>query len=120
MMSPRARSALFVPIWVASWGCGGGDLILPEPGGPASATRSTITADPALIAAGSGTSVVTVTVRGDTGAPVPGASVVVKATGDGNTLTQPSGTTGPDGVAQATRQSTEPGEKVVSATVDGP
>jgi hypothetical protein len=71
-----------------------------------------------LIAAGSGTSIITVTVLGDTGAPIPGASVVVQATGDGNTLTQPSGTTGPDGIARATLQSTEPGEKVVSATVN--
>jgi adhesin/invasin len=118
MLSPRARSALFVPLWVASWGCGGDDLVLPEAGSPPSPTRSTITADPGLIAAGSGTSLITVTVLGDTGAPIPGASVVVQATGDGNNLTQPSSTTGPDGIARATLQSTEPGEKVVSATVN--
>jgi hypothetical protein len=118
MMSRHARSALFLPLWVASWGCGGADLVLPEAGSPPSATRSTITADPALIATGSGVSTITVTVLGDTGAPVPGASVVVEATGDGNTLAQPSGTTGPDGIARATLQSTEPGEKVVSAIVN--
>jgi hypothetical protein len=118
MMSPRVRSALFVSLGVASWGCGDADLVLPEPGSPPSVTRSTITADPVLIAAGSGTSIITVTVLGDTGAPVTGASVAVQATGDGNTLTQPSGTTGPDGVARATLQSTEPGEKIVSATVN--
>ena len=118
-MSPRVRSAPLVFLWVASWGCGDADLVLPEPGSPPSVTRSTITADPVLIAAGSGTSIITVTVLGDTGAPVPGASVAVQATGDDNTLTQPSGTTGPDGVARATLQSSKPGEKMVSATVNG-
>jgi Big-like domain-containing protein len=118
MTTWRARSALFVPLCVAGWSCGGADLVLPEGGGSPSATRSTITADPVVIATGSGTSIITVTVLGDTGAPIPGASVVVQATGDGNTLTQPSGATGVDGIARATLQSTEPGEKVVSATVN--
>ena len=118
MMPPRVRSALLVSLCVATAGCGGADLVLPEPGGPPSVTRSTITADPGVIAADSGTSIITVTVFGDTGAPVEGASVTVQATGDGNTLTQPSGTTGPDGVVRATLQSTEPGEKIISATVN--
>jgi hypothetical protein len=117
-MSPRVRSALFVSLWFASWGCGDADLVLPEPGSSPSVSRSTVTANPVLIAAGSGTSMITVTVLGDSGAPVPGASVAVQATGEGNTLTQPSGPTGPDGVARATLQSTEPGDKIISAAVN--
>src|SRR4051794_25238425 len=116
MASPRARSALVAPLCAAAWGCGGADLVLPGSGGTPSITRSTITADPVSIAAGSGSSAITVTVLGETGGPVQGASVVVQAAGEGTTLTQPSGPTGSDGVARATLQSSEPGEKVVSAT----
>ena len=118
MIHPRVRSVLFVSLWVAGWACGDADLVLPEPGSLPSVTRSTVTANPVLIAAGSGTSMITVTVLGDSGAPVPGASVVVQATGEGNILTQPSGPTGPDGVARATLQSTEPGDKIISAAVN--
>lgn len=88
-------------------------------GGTPSATRSTISAAPTSIVAASGTSTITVRVRDDNGDPVEGATVVLQATGDGNTLTQPSGATGGDGVATGTLQSTSPGSKVVSATVNG-
>jgi Invasin, domain 3/Bacterial Ig-like domain (group 1) len=84
-----------------------------------SAERSTLSADPTSIAVASETSTITVRVRDDNGDPIEGATVVLQATGDGNTLTQPSGATGADGIATGTLQSTSPGTKVVSATVNG-
>jgi hypothetical protein len=117
MMALRVLSRLVVPTG-ALWGCGGGDLVLPPDGSAPSATRSTITAEPSSIKAGSGTSTITVIVRDDAGAAIEGASVLLRASGGGNTLTPPSSTTGPDGVATATLQSGEPGEKVISATVN--
>jgi len=88
-------------------------------GGGPSASRSTISAEPASIEPGTGSSTITVTVRDEDGDPVEGAAVTLRATGDGNTLTQPSGVTGADGVATGTLQSMTPGEKVVSATING-
>ena len=52
------------------------------------------------------------------GAPVSGATVRLTATGSGNTLTQPNGTTGVNGVATGTLSSSVPGSKVVSAKVN--
>lgn len=86
-------------------------------GGGPSAANSTITAEPASIEAGSGTSTITVIVRDGAGAPVEGATVTLRATGGGNMLTQ-SSPTGSDGVAIGTLQSATPGEKVISATVN--
>jgi len=60
-----------------------------------------------------------VTVRDANLAPVSGASVQLSATGSGNTLTQPIGLTGADGVAAGSLGSSVPGTKVVSATVNG-
>jgi len=88
-------------------------------GGTPSADRSTVSADPNSISVGTETSTITVRVRDDNGDPVEGATVVLQATGDGNTLTQPSTATGADGIATGTLQSTVPGTKVVSATVNG-
>jgi hypothetical protein len=88
-------------------------------GGGPSASRSTISAEPASIEPGTGNSTITVTVRDEDGDPVEGAAVTLRATGDGNTLTQPSRATGADGIATGTLQSAIPGEKVVSATVNG-
>jgi hypothetical protein len=119
MKPGRALSFLTVPFCLgALWGCGGDDLVLPADGGGISVTRSTITAQPSSITAGSGTATITVTVRSETGAPVQGASVTLRATGGGNILSQPVEITGSDGVVEATLQSTEPGEKVISATVN--
>jgi hypothetical protein len=87
--------------------------------GEPSASRSTISAEPASIEAGAGTSTITVTVRDEADDPVEGATVALEATGGGTTLTQPSGVTGSDGVATGALQGTTPGEKVVSATVNG-
>jgi hypothetical protein len=88
-------------------------------GGGPSAERSTILAEPSSIEAGSGTSIIAVTVRDEAGNPVQGATVTLEASGEGNTLTQPATGTDANGVASGTLQSTVPGEKTVSATVDG-
>jgi Big-like domain-containing protein len=88
-------------------------------GGEPSAGRSTISAEPASIEVGTGSSTITVTVLDEAGDPVEGATVALQATGGGNTLTQPTTPTGADGVVTGTLESTTPGEKVVSATVDG-
>jgi hypothetical protein len=58
-------------------------------------------------------------VRDGTGAAVAGATVHLSATGAGNSLTQPGGPTGADGVATGTLSSTVPGTKRVTATVNG-
>ena len=84
-----------------------------------SASRSEVVADPASIDAGTGTSAIRVTVRDGDGDPLAGATVSLQATGEGNVLTQPAGTTGPDGTAVGALQSTAPGEKVVTALVNG-
>ncbi|MGN6392454.1 MAG: Ig-like domain-containing protein [Gemmatimonadales bacterium] len=89
-----------------------------EPTAMPSADRSTIGADPTSIAAGSGVSTITVTVLDGNGNPVQGATVALQATGDGNTLTQPSAATGADGKATGTLQSSVPGNKTVSALVN--
>jgi Bacterial Ig-like domain (group 1) len=83
-----------------------------------SADRSTIAADPTSIRADSGLSTITVTVLDDGGNPLPGVTVALQATGDGNTLQQPSAATGTDGVATGTLQSSVPGQKTVSAIVN--
>jgi hypothetical protein len=88
-------------------------------GGTPSAARSTIAAEPASIEAGVGASTITVTVRDEAGDPIEGATVTLQAAGGGITLVQPSDVTGSDGVATGTLQATIPGEKVVSATVNG-
>ncbi|MBA3345045.1 MAG: Ig-like domain-containing protein [Gemmatimonadales bacterium] len=95
-------------------GGGGGDG-----GGEPSDSRSTVTAEPATIEAGPAISTVLVMVLDATGAPVEGATVTLRATGEGNTLTQPTGATGADGIAVGTLQSSVPGQKVVSAMVNG-
>src|SRR5256886_6073367 len=65
------------------------------------------------------TSTITVTAKDANGNPIGGATVVLAATGSGNTLTQPSGTTDATGVATGTLSATVAGPKTVSATVDG-
>jgi adhesin/invasin len=80
---------------------------------------STVSAEPTSIPAITGTAAITVTVRDGSGAPVSGATVTLQATGSGNTVTQPSGPTGADGIATGTLRSTVPGTKVVSATLNG-
>ena len=86
--------------------------------GPVSASQSTVTAAPTSIAAGSGSSTITVTARDANGNAISGATVVLSATGTGNTLTQP-GSTNASGVATGTLSSTVAETKTVSATISG-
>jgi hypothetical protein len=87
--------------------------------GTPSGARSTIAVDPATIDAGTGTATVAVTVLDVNGNPVPGATVVLQASGGGNTLSQPTGATGPSGTAIGTISSSVPGTKVISAIING-
>jgi hypothetical protein len=89
--------------------------------GAISASLSSVVATPATITASNGSSAATVTVtaRDASGNPVPGATVVLAATGAGNSLTQPAGPTDAAGVATGTLSSAGAGAKVVSATIDG-
>jgi Invasin, domain 3/Bacterial Ig-like domain (group 1)/Filamin/ABP280 repeat len=89
--------------------------------GPVSAAKSLVAADPAQIAASTGTSTstITVTARDAFENPIAGAAVTLAATGTGNTLTQPSAATGSDGTTTGSLSATLPGDRVVSATVAG-
>jgi adhesin/invasin len=107
---PDIGTVSFTAIATANGG-GGGTVPSPE--------RSTIAASPEAIPAGSSLSTITVAVLDTAGRPVQGATVQLQATGTGNTVTQPTGPTGADGVAVGTLQSSVPGEKVVTATVNG-
>jgi Invasin, domain 3 len=84
-----------------------------------SASRSSLSADPASIVAGAGSSTITVTVRNDRGDPIEGATVSLEASGTGVTVTQPDGATESDGTATGTVAGAAPGTIVVSATVNG-
>ncbi len=88
-------------------------------GGGVSASQSTLGALPTSISAGSGTSTITVTAKDAGGNPISGATVVLAATGTGNTLVQPAALTDPSGVATGTLSSTVVESKTVSATVNG-
>ena len=108
--------------------CGGGELTLPPQGdgigegGEAvvpSPALTTVTAAPTVIPVVMGVSEITVTVRDETGARVPGATVLLTASGTGTTITQPAGPTNVDGVATGRLSSTQPGAKQVTAVVNG-
>ncbi len=88
-------------------------------GGGVSASLSTVTASAGSIPAGGGASTISVTVKDASDAPISGATVVLSATGTGNTLTQPAGTTDAAGVAKGSVTSTVAGAKTVSATANG-
>ncbi|MGE5744365.1 MAG: invasin domain 3-containing protein [Gemmatimonadota bacterium] len=87
--------------------------------GSPNAGTSTVAASPTSITAGSGTSTITVTARDQYGNPVSGSTVVVGATGSGNTITGPSGPTGSNGVATATFSSSVAEGKTISASATG-
>jgi hypothetical protein len=87
--------------------------------GLVSVSQSTVSAAPAAIVAGSGTSTITVTVKDAFGNPVSGSAVTLGATGTGNTLSQPSGPSGSNGVATGSLASSAAGTKTVSATASG-
>ncbi|HEX5576288.1 MAG TPA: Ig-like domain-containing protein, partial [Gemmatimonadales bacterium] len=84
-----------------------------------SAAASTVSADPASIQVASGVSTIRVTIRDDSGLPVPGVVVTLSASGSGNTLSQPQQPTGNDGVAVGTLKSDVAGTKDVMAVVNG-
>jgi uncharacterized protein YjdB len=84
-----------------------------------SAARSVVAASPTSIAAGTGISIITVTVNDYTGNPVSGATVTLSATGSGNTITQPAGPTDANGVATGSLTATAAGSKTVMAVADG-
>ena len=85
--------------------------------GPVDPARSTLTASPGTVVTGAG-SVLAVTARDAFGNPVPGAEVLLGATGQGNTLVQPPATGG-DGTASGSLSSTAAGIKTVTAVVGG-
>ena len=84
-----------------------------------SASNSTLAASPTSILQNTGSSTITVTVKDQNGNPMAGANVVLSATGDGNSITQPAGPTNSAGVATGTLSSTVTGIKTVSATANG-
>lgn len=90
-------------------------------GNPAeiSSSLSTVTAAPGsgVVADGVATSTITVTVRDRNGAPVPGQTVRLDATGSANTLVQP-GPTDAHGVTTGTIASTRAETKTITATVN--
>jgi Big-like domain-containing protein/invasin-like protein len=108
----------------ASWASSNAGLLGIEikagtPSGPTvSASLSTVTAASPITAGGAG-STITVTAKDGSGNPISGATVVLAATGTGNTLTQPAGTTNASGVATGTLASTVAETKTVSATING-
>jgi adhesin/invasin len=86
--------------------------------GTVNASRSTVAANPDQIGVG-GSSTITVTAHDANGNPVAGATVVLAASGSGNTLTQPGSTTSSSGVATGTFSSTGVGPHTVTATING-
>jgi len=89
--------------------------------GPVSALQSTVSANPASIVASAGGTASTISVAAHDafGNPVAGVAVALAASGSGNVLTQPSGTTDATGIATGTLSSTVAASKTVSATVNG-
>ena len=88
--------------------------------GAVSAAQSTVSApSPITASSGASQSTITVTAKDANGNPISGATVVLAASGTGNTLTQPVGTTNGAGVATGTFSSTVAESKTVSATING-
>jgi hypothetical protein len=89
--------------------------------GGISAAHSTVTTAPAVITANTGATTATITVRAldafDN--PIQGATVLLTATGAGNSLIQPSGTTSANGVVTGALSSIVAEAKVVSAAIGG-
>ena len=87
----------------------------------AAVTTTRITFSPHEIVASTGeqTAIVTITARDSFNVPVPGATVILEATGSGNALTQPATVTDANGVTTATFSSTVAEYKNVRANIDG-
>ena len=62
---------------------------------------------------------ITVVVRDAEGNTIPGSIVVLEASGSGNSITQPVGVTGSDGIATGTIRSTIGETKTIGARIDG-
>ncbi|MBI5528600.1 MAG: Ig-like domain-containing protein [Deltaproteobacteria bacterium] len=89
-----------------------------SPGAPSAAVSTVAAAPSPLVADGTATATVTVTVRDALGNPVPGQSVQIAATGTANTVVQPASATDASGVATGTIASTRAETKTVTATVN--
>ena len=89
--------------------------------GAVSADRSSTGATPQTITASSGgtTSTISVVARNALNDPVPGATVILDVSGEGNTITQPSAPTDSLGRATGRLSSTVAGPRVVTATING-
>jgi hypothetical protein len=85
------------------------------------AERSRVSATPASItaSAGSSRSTITVTARDAFDNPIAGAAVILSASGEGTTLTQPGEPTGDDGTTTGQLSAATPGDRVVAATIAG-
>lgn len=108
--SSKNAGALGVEIRSGTGGGGGGGV---------SAALSTLTAAPSPIAAGGATATITVTARDVNNLPISGATVVLAATGTGNTLTQPAGPTDANGQATGTLASSVAEAKTISGKING-
>src|SRR5205823_3662551 len=84
-----------------------------------SAAQSTVTAAPPTIEAGTETATITVIARDANGNLISGATVVLQATGSGNTLTQPTGPTDRWEERRGGKRSTAAEAKTISATING-
>jgi hypothetical protein len=82
------------------------------------AGRSSVSANPTTIAAGAGSSTITVTLHDQYDNPISGAIVVLDATGTNNTFGQP-GPTNTGGVTTGAVSSTDPQIENVTATAGG-
>ena len=87
--------------------------------GTVSPSNSSVTAAPGTIAAGSGTSTVTVTVRDGSNNPVGGVSVSLVSSGSGNTINPASASSNSNGVATFTFSSTVAESKLITAVAGG-
>jgi hypothetical protein len=87
--------------------------------GGISPSLSTLTSSSGSIAAGGAPATITAIAKDATGNPVSGATVVLSASGTGNSLTQPAGPTDASGVATGTLGSTVAQTKTVSAAIGG-
>ncbi|HKC46280.1 MAG TPA: Ig-like domain-containing protein, partial [Gemmatimonadales bacterium] len=108
--SSKTAGALGIELKAGAGGGGGGGV---------SASLSTVTAALSQIQAGSATATITVTARDANNLPVSGATVLLAATGTGNTLSQPAGPTDGNGRATGTLASTVAEAKTISAKING-
>ncbi|WP_044889642.1 lamin tail domain-containing protein [Myxococcus hansupus] len=119
LLHTQVLGVLFLGLSLA---CGGGDSKppgpQPQPGLDATRSSVEVSRTSRVIADGQDVVTVTVTARREDGSPVEGASVRVEVSGEGNTVTQPTGRTNGQGVAVASVMSTRAEEKTVSATVE--